>query len=74
MNRKGTLKFCPRCSVPCIKHNGCNKMICGSCGVKWCWICRCAEVDYNHYNVSVVGSCNGRLWEGVDDQGNDIEQ
>lgn len=61
------LKFCPQCRAPCIKNNGCNKMVCGSCHVKWCWLCTKPAIDYDHFNSTSVGKCNGRLWEGFDD-------
>jgi hypothetical protein len=70
LKRNGKLKFCPQCKAPCIKNSGCNKMLCISCGIKWCWICVESNVDYDHYNSGGVGRCNGKLWEGVDENGN----
>ena len=66
LKNQGKLKFCPQCRVPCMKNNGCNKMLCVSCGSKWCWLCEQNNVDYNHFNSDKVGVCNGKLWEGVD--------
>ena len=66
MNALGKLKFCPQCRVPCIKYNGCNKMTCSMCCVKWCWLCMCFNIDYDHYNTENVGTCVGMLWKGVD--------
>lgn len=54
-----------------VVHN-CNKMICSSCNAKWCWLCTATGIDYDHYNSGNVGGCTGRLWEGVDENGNAI--
>jgi len=72
MKNEGKLKFCPQCRTACLKHNGCNKMICSVCDVKWCWICTKLNIDYSHYNTTDVSLCNGKLWEGVDENGNEI--
>ena len=72
MKRQGKLKFCPRCKAPCIKHNGCNKMVCGGCHVKWCWLCKEIGIDYVHFNSERVGNCSGKLWEGLDENGNEL--
>ena len=69
LKNKGKLKFCPCCSAPCIKNNGCNKMICASCHNKWCWLCLTVGINYDHYKSS---ECTGQLWKGVDKNGNDI--
>jgi hypothetical protein len=73
MKKAGKIKFCPQCRAPCFKNNGCNKMICSQCGVKWCWLCLEKYIDYEHYNSNNIGSCTGKLWKGVDKNGNDIE-
>jgi hypothetical protein len=70
MREKGKLKFCPQCKAPTFKHSGCNKMICSVCNIKWCWLCVSVGIDYDHYNQQNDNSCNGRLWEGVDENGN----
>jgi hypothetical protein len=72
LKTKGSLKFCPQCRSPCMKNSGCNKMICSVCNQRWCWICLETDIDYSHFNSGGVGECNGRLWEGVDENGNDI--
>lgn len=66
MKKQGILKFCPQCRSPCIKNDGCNKMQCSQCNVVWCWLCTKPDIDYDHYNTGLVGSCTGKLWEGVD--------
>ena len=66
LNEEGKLKFCPCCRTPCIKNDGCNKMVCTLCEKKWCWLCLSIDVDYDHYNTTRIGSCSGKLWEGVD--------
>lgn len=73
MKSKGKLKFCPQCRAPCIKNNGCNKMLCSQCNCKWCWICCFKNINYDHYNSNQIGSCTGKLWQGVDENGNEIE-
>ena len=65
LKMEGKLKFCPCCRVPCIKNNGCNKMICAYCNKKWCWLCRTLNIDYSHFS-DIVGGCAGKLWKGVD--------
>ena len=70
MKKQGLLKFCPQCRVTSIKNDGCNKMVCFRCQVTWCWLCENANVGYDHYNMNLVGSCNGKLWQGVDADGN----
>lgn len=74
MKQEGKLKFCPRCKAPCIKYNGCNKMVCGSCHVKWCWLCTEPDIDYDHFKSGRVGKCTGKLWEGLDENGNDLPE
>ena len=48
-----------------VTHN-CNKMLCANCGNKWCWLCEKKDIDYDHFNSGIIGVCNGKLWEGVD--------
>jgi hypothetical protein len=71
--RRGDLKFCPQCRVPTEKVRnskgefvGCNKIVCGNCRVRWCWLCQAVDVDYSHYNPASSSGCVNRLWEGVD--------
>lgn len=73
MRGSGKLKFCPQCKVPTFKNNGCNKMVCIVCHVKWCWLCTSIDIEYDHYNSEYVGECTGKLWEGVDESGNAIQ-
>lgn len=72
MYTKGLMKYCKLCKTPTIKQDGCNKMLCSVCGGTWCWLCGNVGIDYQHYNTNNFGSCTGRLWEGVDEYGNDI--
>jgi hypothetical protein len=74
LKTQGKLKFCPQCRSPCMKNSGCNKMICSVCNQKWCWICLETNIDYSHFNSDGVGICNGRLWEGVDENGNENDE
>lgn len=63
MSDKGQLKFCPQCKSPTIKNNGCNKMCCVYCNVKWCWLCLDINIDYEHYNEKNKKACANRLWK-----------
>ena len=63
MNNEGNLKFCLQCRTPTIKNNGCNKMYCSTCNVKWCWLCLDINIDYDHYNENNNKACANRLWE-----------
>ena len=70
---KGDLKFCPQCRTPTEKVRningefvGCNKIVCGNCNMRWCWLCQATDVDYSHYDPANPSSCSNRLWEGVD--------
>ena len=74
LKHEGKLKFCPICRAPCMKNNGCNKMVCGSCGGKWCWLCLKNNVDYDHFNSDGVGLCKGKLWEGADVNENNLPE
>tara|TARA_B100000902_G_C27203153_1_gene860169 strand:+ start:412 stop:1176 length:765 start_codon:yes stop_codon:yes gene_type:complete len=72
MKENGTLKFCPVCHVATIKEKnnegtdiGCNKIICTSCGVKWCWLCRKQNIDYDHFNQNSKEPCSNKLWLGT---------
>lgn len=69
MNKKGELKLCPSCGVPSCRVTtddgrklGCNKMICGTCGVKWCWLCGASNIDYDHFNSLGKNPCSNKLW------------
>lgn len=72
---EGVLKLCPRCKAPTTKQRdsqgkyvGCNKVICSSCHVKWCWLCGASDISYSHFNTKGKGSCASRLWEGTPHQ------
>jgi hypothetical protein len=61
MFTSGKMKYCPGCNSPISKESGCNKMLCIHCGIKWCWLCRMANIDYDHFTK--VDNCRNRLWE-----------
>ena len=63
MKETGKLKFCPTCKTPTIKMDGCNKIVCSSCEVKWCWLCQDISIDYSHFNSFGQNPCANRLWE-----------
>lgn len=62
MKEQGNLKLCPRCRSPTMKVDGCNKMICSICNIKWCWLCNTINIDYDHYNEHNESRCAGKLW------------
>ncbi len=31
------------------------------------------NIDYSHYNTDTIGKCSGQLWQGVDENGNAID-
>ena len=75
MLAEGSLKLCPRCKAPTTKQRdaegnyvGCNKVVCTSCHVKWCWLCGEDNVSYSHFNTQGTGPCASRLWEGTPHQ------
>lgn len=69
MAKKGLIKFCPRpqCKVPIFRSSGCNKIKCERCGLKWCWLCRETDIDYDHYNPASKSACANKLWNGTND-------
>ena len=60
---KGELKLCPGCDTHMLKNGGCNKMTCEVCGMKWCWLCNKAKIDYSHFHANTDSTCAGRLYE-----------
>lgn len=48
---KKTSKSCPACGMAIHKVQGCNKMICASCGCFFCYKCGAdiSDVGYDHY-------------------------
>ena len=66
LEEKGELKYCPCCKSPTTKSEGyCNKMICETCSVKYCWLCLEMDIDYSHFNSLSTNKCANKLWEGV---------
>ncbi|TNY19015.1 hypothetical protein DMC30DRAFT_418315 [Rhodotorula diobovata] len=43
------IRPCPKCTVPCLKSDGCNKMVCSQCGAYWCYSCRSPIKGYDHF-------------------------
>ena len=73
LNNQGTLKFCPSCHVATTKEKnqtgadvGCNKITCTTCGIKWCWLCQKANIDYDHFNSNGKDPCSNKLWLGTE--------
>ncbi|BGP43945.1 hypothetical protein JCM10450v2_008157 [Rhodotorula kratochvilovae] len=43
------IRPCPKCKVPCLKQDGCNKMVCAQCSAYWCYVCREIIKGYEHF-------------------------
>ncbi|KAK3143827.1 hypothetical protein QOZ80_4AG0305490 [Eleusine coracana subsp. coracana] len=43
------IQLCPKCRMPIIKSEGCNKMSCGNCGQLLCFRCGRAISGYDHF-------------------------
>ena len=67
------LRKCPKCSVPCLKEYGCNKMMC-PCGASFCYLCRLEIQDYKHFCRTIYcshkrcGKCVLRTNDVADDK------
>ncbi|GAA5939340.1 hypothetical protein JCM3775_007195 [Rhodotorula graminis] len=53
------IRPCPKCTVPCLKSDGCNKMVCSQCGAYWCYCCRAIIKGYEHFEQR-AGSGDGK--------------
>lgn len=69
---KGDLEFCPQCRTPTEKVRNadgkfaaCNKILCTFCHIKWCWLCKATEIDYDHFNPNSKSRCANKLWYGT---------
>ncbi|KAK3141638.1 hypothetical protein QOZ80_4BG0336480 [Eleusine coracana subsp. coracana] len=43
------IQLCPKCRMPIVKSEGCNKMSCGNCGQLLCFRCGRAISGYDHF-------------------------
>lgn len=43
------IQLCPKCRMPIVKTEGCNKMSCGNCGQLLCFRCGRAISGYDHF-------------------------
>lgn len=48
------LRSCPSCKMKVEKIDGCNKMTCGNCSVKFCWKCSKEISGYDHFDGNCV--------------------
>ncbi|TKW06273.1 hypothetical protein SEVIR_7G232100v4 [Setaria viridis] len=48
------IQLCPKCQMPIIKSEGCNKMSCGNCGQLLCFRCGRAISGYDHFRNECV--------------------
>ena len=72
---KKNCKHCPGCRAIVSKVAGCNKMTCTKCQIYFCWICGTVlpkTSPYLHFNVPGEENCQGRLFEGVDQERDDV--
>eukprot|EP01133_Synstelium_polycarpum_P002534 gene2534-2903_t len=46
------IKACPGCGIHIWKYEGCNKVVCGSCHSKVCWLCLRVIQGYEHFGTS----------------------
>ncbi|CAL8084842.1 unnamed protein product [Calicophoron daubneyi] len=55
-------KSCPKCTVPCDKTEGCDKVVCHLCHMVFCWVClkKLDELE-NPYDHFRKGACSGKL-------------
>jgi len=52
---EAVMRTCPKCKVKIIKEDGCNKMVCSTCGTFMCYECqedlsKLGPNVYNHFN------------------------
>merc|ERR1711937_618067 len=63
---KGDVKNCPTCGSAIEKTAGCNKMDCGNCHTKFCWLCEEIIDGYDHFRLPEDGGeakgCTGKLF------------
>ncbi|GAA5976062.1 hypothetical protein JCM10908_005373 [Rhodotorula pacifica] len=48
------IRKCPSCGVACTKTEGCNKMTCGPCGARFCYVCGERTERTSHWNESAA--------------------
>jgi hypothetical protein len=65
--KEGKIKKCPGCKILVMKHSGCNKMKCESCGMHWCWLCEEKNIDYPHFNPINGKKCANMLFARIDE-------
>ncbi|RLM75093.1 E3 ubiquitin-protein ligase RNF14-like [Panicum miliaceum] len=59
------IQLCPKCRMPIVKTEGCNKMSCGNCGQLLCFRCGRAISGYDHFWRCRVQCGGGEAEEGL---------
>lgn len=63
------IKTCPKCNWVIHKIGGCNRMICGKCGIYFCWICKVTlpKDCYNHFEDTDCNINSNEIFEYNDE-------
>lgn len=66
-DKDSNLQKCPGCKTVIQRSEGCNKMVCTICGVRFCYVCATTldpEDPYEHFREP-CSPCYGLLFEGM---------
>ncbi|XP_058791987.1 E3 ubiquitin-protein ligase RNF14-like [Phymastichus coffea] len=74
---KENTKICPTCKITISKVSGCNLIKCSQCQTHFCWLCNSKIIfdnPYDHFMFIENGQCNGKLFEGLMDEINEVDE